>query len=138
MKNKIHYLDELMDILASTDTDAQICDFIQAHILHSDNCECVKSCKICRAAFRKWLEADYMEFTEDELVILKNINSNYNYISRDLDGNLEVTDSLPENSTIWDSLEVYNHIFKEIKNGQTIRIDKYFPFEEVQEEYNSI
>lgn len=130
MKNKAHYLDELMDILASIDADIRTCDFVKAHVLHSDNCECVKDCKECMAAFREWLEADYMKLTEDELVILKNIDSNYKYISRTEDGNLEITDSLPNNSILWDSLEMYNHIFKEIQNGQTIRIDQYLPFEE--------
>lgn len=138
MKNKIHYLDELMDILASIDAVIKTCDFVKVHVLHSDNCECVKDCKECMAAFREWLEADYIEFTEDELVILKNINNNYKYISRDIDGNLEVTDSLPSNSTIWDSLEVYNHIFNGIKNGQTFRIDQYSPFEEAQDECDCI
>lgn len=130
MKNKVHYLDELMDILASIDADIRTCDFVKGHVLHSDNCECVKDCKECMTAFREWLKADYMKLTEDERVILKNIDSNYKYISRTEDGNLEITDSLPNNSTLWDSLEMYNHIFKEIQNGQTIRIDQYLPFEE--------
>lgn len=135
MKNKVNYLNELMDILASQEADIKICDFVQTHIFHSDNCECIKSCKHCMATFRKWLEEEYMEyieFTEEELVILKNIDKDYKYISRADNGNLEVTDTLSDDCSFWESFRMYNHIFRGIKPGQTIKIKDYLPFKEAQ------
>ena len=136
MKNKINYLNELLDILTSIDVNDKVCDFIQAHIFHSDNCECHVSCKECMKTFRKWLEEDYIEFTEEELVILKNIDKGYKYISRNNTGNLEVTDTLSEDCSFWESFRMYNHIFKGIKPGQTIKIEDYLPFKEAQNEYD--
>ena len=136
MKNKIHYLNELTNILTSIDMNDKVCDFVQAHIFHSDNYKCPVSCKECMMIFRKWLEEEYIEFTEDEIVILKNIDKGYKYITRTNPGDLVVTDSLPSDSKLMTSFIVYNHLFKGIENGQTIKIEDYLPFKEVQNEYD--
>ena len=136
MKNKIKYLNELTDILTSIDMNDKVCDFVQAHIFHLDNRECPVSCKECMMTFRKWLEEEYIEFTEEELVILKNIDKGYNYISRNNAGNLEVTDTLSEDCSFWESFRMYNHIFRGIKPGQTVKIEDYLPLKEDQNEYD--
>lgn len=69
-----------------------------------------------------WLEKEYIELTDDEKAIIKNISDDYNYICRDAEGRLFVSDHLPHRSNNkwgahakWCYLTVYDHLFSFIR-----------------------
>lgn len=100
MKNKEKYIDELMEILFTKDLLAvnketnrpvRCKSFKCSYCLFDNNCQGSESRK-------NWLNAEYKEpiyLTNDEIVILKNIDKEYKWIARDENGMLCVFSDEP-------------------------------------------
>lgn len=97
MKNKEKYCDEILEAFVNLDGDNGTCKFKKRHILKPDECDDI-SCRRCGERTREWLEEEYKEpitLTEDEKVILKNVDKQYTYIARDKSKNLYVYSEKP-------------------------------------------
>lgn len=97
MKNKEKYFDDIVEAFIGGNGVNGICDFKEWHILKPKNCVKI-SCNECDKRTREWLEEEYKEpikLTEDEKVILKNVDKQYTYIARDKSKNLYVYSEKP-------------------------------------------
>lgn len=79
--------------------------------LLSDKCNCCIGknkqpcgCTTCSKGIKAWLEAEVTpKLTDDEKVILRNIDKKYKWIARDYDGDLRVYSERPiKNLGIWE------------------------------------
>lgn len=133
MKNKEKYFDELMEILVSgyplavdKRTNKPVCCrwFDCEYCLVNDGEDGEKeSCS--KKAIREWLEAEYQEpikLTDDEIVILKNVDKEYKWIARGKSGDLFFYKNEPEKDILmWKSFisyirdGIFNHLFQFIK-----------------------
>lgn len=123
MKNKEKYFNEIIESLTSVYYTA--CDFRKDYVLKLKSCTGV-GCAECRQRTKEWLEQEYQEpitLTEDEKVILKNIDKFYKWVARDRDGSLYVYEEKPIRKvtySVWSAdgfftINTFKHLFKLIK-----------------------
>lgn len=93
------------------------------HIIEPDDCCTVdEDCSKCRI---NWLNAEHKEIpkiSNAERVILENVNKEYKWIARDMQGRLYIYNSKPEKTeSYWSWTDnllhfmAYNHLFQFIK-----------------------
>lgn len=142
MKNKERYINELVNIATSLNSEEVACDFTRTYFLKSDHCS--TTCATCMKALRKWLEEEYIELSEDEITILRNIPSKYKYLVRTTCDNLalfsEIVYTDTDTITIPDEpdvevclLTVFEHIFKGLHKNSVIKISDYIGVKEGEE-----
>lgn len=130
MKNKEKYFDELMEIIISGCLLA-----VDKQTNRPEQCYNINRCFGCLFYYagcnseerEKWLEEEYQEhitLTDDEKVILKNINKKWKWIARDSGDTLYVYDEKPTRmvtSSEWlnghglADISAFKHLFKLIK-----------------------
>lgn len=139
MKNKEKYLDELTEILIANGSLAvnkytnkpASCINIS---LNCDNCLFNGNCNDNGQAVREWLEAEYKEpikLTDDEIVILKNINKMFDWIDRDEDNVLVVCARKLFKGELYCNIAIdheylapFSHLFQFIKKYESYNIDE--------------
>ena len=135
MKNREKYFDEIIESLFR-DGD---CEFMKKHNLTDvdmfGKCYSAKDCDKCLERLKNWLEEEYQEpivLSEDEKVILRNIDKKYKWIARDSDM-LCVYETEPyQDSFYWDcegafrEIEIFSHLFQFIKS-----LDKAYMIDEL-------
>ena len=104
------------------------------------NAYCDGDCSGCVGRFLKWLEEEAKlekkKFSNNELVIMKSISTNYNFIARDYNGDLYVYKSMPvkDNAdSVWlddtycSEFCVFNSLFNSINwnDDEPVRVDDY-------------
>lgn len=121
MKNFEKYKDELTKLILVHIP----CSFRRVH-LHNINCTGVE-CGDCHKKLNQWLLEEYKEpvkLSHDEYVILKNLPSEYKYISRDGNGWVETYEYEPtKEKYVWSNdgeglvgdLFVFSNLFQFIK-----------------------
>lgn len=125
MKNKEKYIDFIIKAFADVDVDG--CVFRREYVLKQKNCAGF-DCAECNMKTAEWLEEEYTEpinLTDDEIVILKNIDKKYNWIVRNDYGYLWAHISKPVKyyrgwldeklGALPVGLCAYNHLFTFIK-----------------------
>lgn len=130
MKNKEKYYDEILQIVIEEGTLA-----VDKNTNKPRNCRGF-TCDDCLfknnfngegEKIKEWLEAEYQEtikLTDDEIVILKNIDKEYKWLARNKIGNLFVYKTKPrKHGATWQiyrnicfsDLYTFNHLFRFIK-----------------------
>lgn len=130
MKNKEKYYDEILEIVIKSDILA-----INKTTNKPMRCKCVANCENClfrsncnATSRQKWLEEEYKEpihLTDDEIVILKSVNKNYQWIARDESTSLYTFTDKPckdkiVKTWVYDKgyctcLNAFSHLFQFIK-----------------------
>lgn len=125
MKNKEKYMDEILE--AFSGQLLKVCDFRKKHIVKEKICTDFINCTECCKRTREWLEEEYREpvkLSDDEIVILKNISKDYQWIARNFDV-LEIFENKPfkvkvEEAKGWlwnfrkgysDNIRPFSHLF---------------------------
>lgn len=130
MKNKEKYADLIKTI-------SNPCSIEEYYL--GENCEEYEGCKGCFGRFLKWLDEEAKpekkKFSSNELVIMKSISINYNFIARDCDGDLYVYNSMPSkdnNHCVWCGsanlgFYMFNSLFNLINwdDDEPVKIDDY-------------
>ena len=101
----------------------ELAEILDASVVKCKNCTYKDdySCKRenCISEIKKWLEQEVTPtLTDDEKVILRNIDEEYTCIFRDSNGYLKVRDDNGE----WIGIYVYEHLFKFIKENEYYEI----------------
>lgn len=117
MKNKEKYYDEILQIVIEEGTlavDKNTNKPINCRVFICDDCLFNNWC--VNKSRKEWLEPECQEpikLTDDEIVILKNIDKNYHWIAKNGIGNLFVYKTKPlKNGTTWQIID--NNIFSEL------------------------
>lgn len=124
MKNKEKYLDELAK--AFTDRCFDSCEFKKNYVIKTKSCTSI-DCLTCDRLTAEWLEQEYQKpitLTDDEKVILKNIDKDYKWVARDKNDNLYVYNEKPIRSVSnsewigrhrFITINAFKHLFKLVK-----------------------
>lgn len=127
MKNKEKYYEEILEIIVEGGDLAVDKNTNKPRTCRGFNCDyCLfKSDCYGSESRKKWLEAEYQEaihLTDDEIVILKNIDKQWKWIARDKNGKLFLYANKPCKSEAgegwfyrtgdFDSLIFFDHLFQ--------------------------